>query len=377
MTISRTCTTNNVVVCPCTHYQIDLIKFLKSKNHNVIGINPVSTEATNLCDVHIKADIFSTEEILNLLPEVKAVFTDESDIAVIPCQKIAESLKVKCNTFDSINKFSCNKIGMYNHARSQNIDVLDFQFVTSEKDIQMPFPFILKPSDSTNSRGVFLVTKEEEVPDLFAKSLTFSKNKVIIAQKYGDSKFQITVEGICVGGKHHCLTASYKGDYWTPSMCSSLRWPLEDRVDDSKLSQIYSIVDKFVESTNIDFCITHAELILVGEKIYLNEIGCRGGGFSISSKIAPWITGINFYEVIYQYVMNGVKFNPVGIKKRAALLKFLTTNEYAKDHPHILDTNKMENIEYTPNPASVRRGYLIALADRSEEINEDDYVCRL
>lgn len=377
MTTSETYTTNNVVVCPCTHYQIDLIKFLKSKNHCVIGINPVSTEATKLCDVHIKTDIFSTDEIVKLLPPVKAVFTDQSDIAVIPCQRIAESINVKCNSIESIRKFSCDKIGMYNHAKSQNIDVLDFEFVRSEQEIRMPLPFILKPSDSTNSRGVFLVSKQEEVSDLFAKSLVFSKNKIIIAQNYGDSKLQITVEGICIGGKHHCLAASYKGDYLTPSMCSSLRWPLEDRVSDQKLSEIYSIVDKFVASTNIDFCITHAELILVGDRVYLNEIGCRGGGFSISSKIAPWVSGVDFYEVIYQYMMNGVSFVFGEIKQRAALLKFFTANESVNNHPHILDSNRIENIEYISNPAGVRKGYLIAVAESSREINEDNYFYRL
>jgi len=375
MTILETSTTNNVVVCPCTHYQIDFIEFLKIKNHFVIGINPVETAATKLCDLHIKMDIFSTDEIVKLLPPIKAVFTDQSDIAVIPCQKIAEAVNVKCNSIESIRKFSCDKIGMYNHAKSQNIDVLDFEFVRSEQEIQMPFPYILKPSDSTNSRGVFLVTNQEEASDLFAKSLAFSKNKVIIAQKYGDSKFQITVEGICVGGKHHCLAASYKGDYWTPSMCSSLRWPLEDRLNDQKLSEIYSIVDKFVASTNIDFCITHAELILVGDRVYLNEIGCRGGGFSISSKIAPWVCGVNFYEVIYQYLMNGILFSPGEIKRRAALLKFFTANESVANHPHILDSNRIENIEYVPNPSGVRKGYLIAVAESSQDINEDDYFC--
>lgn len=367
---------NNVVVFPCTYYQIDLIKFLKNKNHYVIGINPVSNDATNLCDVHIKMDIFKTDEIVKLLPPIKAVFTDQSDISVIPCQKISEAMNVKFNSVESIRKFSCDKIGMYNHAKSQNIDVLDFEFVCSEKEIQMPLPFILKPSDSTNSRGVFLVTKQEDVSELFSKSLSFSRNKILIVQKYGDSKFQITVEGICTNGKHHCLASSYKGDYLTPSMCSSLRWPLEDKMDKQQLSEIYSIVDNFVMSTGIDFCITHSELILFEGKVYLNEIGCRGGGFNISSKIAPWVSGVNFYEVIYQYVMNGVEFIPSEVKKRAALLKFLTSDEIINNRSQILDFNLIENIEYTPNPSGVRKSYLIAVANCSEEINEDYYFCR-
>jgi len=377
MTTSETSITNNVVVCPCTYYQIDLIKFLKSKNHRVIGINPDATEATKLCDVHVKMDMFATDEIIKLLPPVKAVFTDQSDLAVIPCQQLAEKLDVKRNFMESIRKFSCDKIGMYNHARAQNVDVLDFEFVRSEQEIKMPLPFILKPSDSANSRGVFLVSRQEELSELFVKSLEFSRNKVIIAQKYSDSKFQITVEGICIGGKHRCLTASYKGPYLTMSMTSSLRWPLEDKLSNHKLLEIYSLVDRYVDSTKIDFCITHAELILDGDHVYLNEIGCRGGGFSISSKIAPWVTGVNFYEVIYQYVINGVSAVPVDIKRRAAMLKFFTANESVKTHPQILDSNINENIEYVPNPSSVRKGYLIAVAEASQDINENDYICRL
>jgi hypothetical protein len=71
--------------------------------------------------------------------------------------------------------------------------------------------------------------------------------------------------------------------------------------------------------------------------------------------------------------MNGASLLPVDVKRRAAMLKFFTGNERVNNHPHILDSNRIENIEYVHDSSGVRKGYLIAVAESSQEINEDNY----
>lgn len=361
--------TNNcaVAVCPCSLYQRDLVSFLKNKGHFVIGINPEKNLATELCDLHIQKDIFDVENIFQSLPKIKYIFTDQSDIAIIPCQQLAELTNTAINKMSAIEKFSCNKIEMYKHIKKQSIDVLDFEFVNKADQINLNYPFIIKPSDSSNSKGVYLIENDQDLTSNFEKSLMFSRNKILIAQVYEKSDFQITVEGICTANKHHCIASSYKSDYWSPSVCSSLRYPLTEKLTNLQVEEIYQTVNAYVESTGIDCCITHAEFIISNDGIkYLNEIGCRGGGFEISSKVAPWVSGIDLYENLYNYIINRVEYVAKTPDKKSAAIRFY-------NQAKTIDTDITKSIQASEeiiNSENQRKKYVIAVAENSETLDK-------
>ena len=115
---------SNVVVMPGTIYKKELILFLKSKNHHVITVNPWDTESTKYSDEVILCDIFDTDQIVKKLngKKIERVYTDQSDIALLPCSELSKQLNVEFYLEQAtIEKFSSNKFEMYNHAKKHNI----------------------------------------------------------------------------------------------------------------------------------------------------------------------------------------------------------------------------------------------------------------
>lgn len=366
---------NNIVVLPCSNYQKELIVFLKEKGNKIIGINPIENETTKLVDILIKKDIFDINEIYKEISHlnIKEVFTDQSDIAVLPSIELSKLLKVPHNKKKCTEKFSCNKSKMYKHLKSKGFNVLDFQIVTSFKQINLKFPLVLKPSDSANSRGIIKVNSQKELESSFNHSLKFSREKTIIAQKWSDSNFQITCEGICIDKKHQTIASSYKGPYLSTGITSFVRWPLKEKINKNLLKKIYELNDKIVHSTKIKCCLTHSEYIIENETIYINEIACRGGGFKISSILAPWVSGINLYEIIYDYKINFKPYIPKKPLNRSAIIKFYTNSlqKDIKNNKNIIEFNENFNsTDFIKNDNNPRKSYLLAIEKNKTKLDK-------
>lgn len=205
----------NAIVVGGGPYQYFITKYLKDHFKKVYIVNPVETPTTKLGDI-IPFDINDIKNIIKMIKSTKIdlIISDQSDVAVIPVAELSRHFNLPHNPITSLNKF-VNKLEMYEHAKDIGINVLDFYKVESLNDLKnIKYPFVLKPSDSTNSRGVYKINNKSEVEKFFFKSLEFSKSKVLIAQKYSDSKNQITVEGICTNGTHQTIISSKKQDYW-------------------------------------------------------------------------------------------------------------------------------------------------------------------
>lgn len=369
---------NNLIVLPCTKYQEPLINFLKKEN-NVIGINPVENETTKCLDFFIKKNIFDIDGILesiSMLPKslipIKDIFTDQSDVAVLPSIELAEKMNIKHNKKSCVEKFSCDKGEMYKNIVKNGFKCLNFQIVTCAEEINLKYPFIVKPSDSANSRGVIKINSEEELKDGFDCAIAFSRNKKLIAQEWSNSEFQITCEGICINGKHETLSSSYKGPYLETAVTSFVRWPLSDKLSREKIEEIYKINDSIVHSTEIESCLTHSEYILDGDTVYLNEIACRGGGFKISSDITPWVSGIDCYKHLYDYRIKN-KINKIEKPlERSAIIQFFTEgNNQIKKHENIIEyQDDLVADQFLKNKKNPRKGYFLAIADDSSSLNE-------
>jgi biotin carboxylase len=239
---------------------------------------------------------------------------------------------------------------------------------------------IVKPDDGTNSRGFRVIQAHDDIKDAYAHARKFSENRTVIAQKYIEADEQITVEGFCQNGKHITLIASSKGQYWNPSLTSSLRWPAQG-VSDSLMKKVFAANDKFVHNTNLTFGITHAEYMLNSQngEFWLNEIACRGGGFRIGREIIKLATGFDTYEQMYGIQTD--KKLPLELPKtppRGVILQFYSTQDMesvspwklsqVQKIPGVFDFNYNFNRQsFMSDPSNIRHTYGIFEANTLDE----------
>jgi carbamoyl-phosphate synthase large subunit len=135
------------------------------------------------------------------------------------------------------------------------------------------------------------------LPSAFDQAISYSMIKKVIVEDFVDGK-EVTVEGLCSNGKHRCFAISLK-DHFRVALANRLHYPAN--IPEDLQDKIFTALDLFVDASGLKFGITHAELFVdvPKRKFWLVEIACRGGGTLISSDIAPWVSGVNFYEILF------------------------------------------------------------------------------
>ena len=319
-------------------WQLPYVKYLKDKGHIIYIVNPVKTETVDLCDYHIQCDIrdipFIYEKVKN--SKIKFVTSDQSDISTILVAKLAEMLRITVNNpVKVIEKFS-NKWIMTQAAKKLGIPVPESVCVKKESDLvnlikRVGFPIIIKPVDATNSRGFRKIENYSELKFL-EESLRFSPLQTIIGQQYVEGDVMITLDGVCSGNKHKTLVSASKSDYFKPGITRWLRYPCS--LPDPLLKTIVIDNDYFIEKCNLNFGLTHAEYIVNTKtnKHWFIECAARGAGAGIANHITPWVSGINFYDILYQSIIGQfVDVTQLAPLKRPAMLRYYSKEEALND----------------------------------------------
>jgi formate-dependent phosphoribosylglycinamide formyltransferase (GAR transformylase) len=317
-------------------WQEFLVRFLKEKGYFVHVVNPLVTPTVKLGDHHLQLDIRHADAIGEALLQdgyrPSFVVSDQSDVAVMPVAQLAKKLGLPGNPTEAITLFT-DKNRMYEYADSLGIPVLPHAPVRESRDVseflkRCGFPIVLKPSDSTNSRGLSIVCAAADVEVAYRHAMENSNTHTAVVQKFCPAPLQLTVEGVASGGCHKTLCFSYKDEFLAPGFSRSIRWPFKSPL----VGQVREYNDQFVSGSGLRFGITHGEYMIEGRQIWFNEIAARGGGYRISSDIVPWVTGVNVMEILYLSLLGqSVNLDALEVKDKAAIIRFYRNSELKTD----------------------------------------------
>ena len=267
--------------------QIPIIEAAKKRKWYVITCDYLpDNPGHKLANEYYNISTTDYEGVLELAKKVKPgyVVAYASDPAAPVAAYISEKMGLPGNSFQSVRLLSekdlfrsfLEKNG-FNAPRSTSINQGENIF---EKTKPLNYPFIIKPVDSSGSKGVKRVTKEPDLLKEAEYAFSFARNKRIIAEEFIESDGpQLHGDGFVVDGD---LVFSYLGDHHyneniNPFVPYSTTWP--SIKDNEIIIQVENELKKVIKLSgykngpvNIEVRITQA-----GE-IYIMEIGPRSGG---------------------------------------------------------------------------------------------------
>ncbi|MBR5673738.1 MAG: ATP-grasp domain-containing protein [Muribaculaceae bacterium] len=165
------------------------------------------------------------------------------------------------------------------------------------------FPVIVKPTDSSASRGITVANSPDELVHAVNRARENSKSKVIMVEQLIRGK-EVSVESISYKGKHYLLTITDKETTGEPFFVeiahhqpSSLPNAIQDKI------AWYNTT--LLDALQINNSASHAEFkIDESGEVYFMEVGARGGGDGISYKLVELSTGYDFIRGMIQVALD-------------------------------------------------------------------------
>lgn len=248
-------------------------------------------------------------------------------------------------------------------------------------------PFILKPNDSSGSRGVILVKNIENAIDAFKYSCSASKSGYVLVEEYLQGP-EVSVEVITIDGESHVITITDKLTTGAPHFVemghtqpSLLPMDIQEQVKNVAIQAINSI--------GINNSPSHVEIIITTEGPKLVEIGARLGGDCITSHLVPYSTGVDMVKAVIDLAIG--KTPDVSIKyHKASAIRYLTGNKGEFDKVEGLDEvsriGSVKHIEIVKNKGDLiqsihgsgdRIGYVITQSDNVDSaVSICEYVVK-
>lgn len=182
-------------------------------------------------------------------------------------------------------------------------------------------PVIIKPTDSSGSRGV---TKIESMADdirlAIKQAFSCSRTSQIIVESYMDGT-EFTVEAFAINGKVHVLAVTEKKKIANTRGTVAYELATPDRPPEV-IRTIQNAVISAFEALEYKDGPGHAEVILMKDgAVGLVEVAGRGGGFMVFDKLIPAVSGINIARLTALQAA-GIPVDMPESERRAVILKF-------------------------------------------------------
>lgn len=293
-----------ILVLGAAEAQVPLIKAAKELGYYVVLCDFTTTNpGIPLVDKHYQVSTLDLEDVLEVAEteKVDGVISN-SEPAMVNVAIVAEKLGLPGNPpksveilsnkglfrkFLSENGFCSPKAACYTDLDSMRADASKFNF-----------PVVVKPVDSSGSRGVNKINSPEEYEFAYNDAIQYSRCKQIIVEEFIEKKgYQISGDGFSVDGKlvFRCFGNEYYGGdgiktYVPLGEC----WP--SVLSPETQERVHAELQRLVTCLGMRSCAYNIEAVLdKDDNIYIFEMAARNGG-SLIPQITKYATGVDLIK---------------------------------------------------------------------------------
>lgn len=284
--------------------------------------------------------------VLKLAQQTQAngIMTFNSDPAALTAAYVAEQLNLPGSGYTAVEIMS-EKDKFRAFLAQHNFPVPRFAQYTSLERLtaDLPnyhFPIMLKPVDSSGSKGVVRIDSPQDIPACFENALSFSRSKRIIVEEFIDPLgAQLHGDAFVKDGKIEFI---YLGDHHFDATINNLvpistTFPSVHLTADIK--RVEEEVQRFISAVgfrqggiNIE-----ARISAINGKVYLIEVGPRNGG-NFTPIVIQHATGFDFMEACLNCAL-GLPHIPQQTQKKGW---------YAYLIPHSAEEGTLDHVYITP-----------------------------
>ncbi len=291
-----------IVICTSGKWQLPIIRKAQSRGMVCIAIDENSDAlGFNEADYVIVSKLneldYIVDEIRKITNRISGAISFCSDAGIFLAQYLNSQFmcapQLLFQAENAINKVTQRRIW-----DATGIAQPKFEVFKNSKDAHLfgskaVFPFVVKPSDSSGSRGVTIVSHPGELNQALHSAFEFSKAGEIIIEGFMTGT-EYTVEVLAVETEVHVLLVTRK-----IKVSENTRTVSRELASISPENFLYPkiahLAKSAFESLGIKNGPGHLEMIVDEETgpVGIVEAAFRGGGFNLSDRLVQLTTGID------------------------------------------------------------------------------------
>lgn len=286
--------TKRILILGAGNAQYDAIMYCKEKGMEVYGCSYTDTDKSiPLLDHFEQINIVDVDAVREYAERIHAdiVYSVGSDVAMPTACKVSELLNLPYFVSSEIATL-CNKKNDMRDYLGNDFEGNVRYFVSSSKNDLTDenlnfFPMMMKPVDSQGQRGVRLVHNMEEVMKEYDRSMSYSKTKKVIFEKYLDGP-EVSVNSYIYQGEVKFVLVSDRVsfDEFPGGIIKEHHLPTKE--SPVVVERIKTLVERVIKKMNINDGPVYFQIKIVDEIPYVIEV-------------TPRLDGCHMWNVIREY----------------------------------------------------------------------------
>lgn len=233
--------------------------------------------------------------------QINAIVAYSSDPAAPTAAYVAKVMQLPGIPFETANAF-CNKHLFRKYLRERGFNVPQCVELTRNSNAteikDLRFPVIIKPTDSSGSKGVRVIHDSSQFFSALEFALKHSRNGILIAEEFiqRDHPDVIEAEVFVVNGevKVWGLMNTIRDERLNPLLPAAYSYPLN--ISKNRVSLVKEEVSRLVKCSGVKYGAFNIEMIISSEeKLYFLDAGPRNGGNELPEFIGA-IAGCDLVE---------------------------------------------------------------------------------
>lgn len=259
--------------------------------------------------------------------KIDGIMTLATDMPMRTIAYVAKEMELPGISMETAIK-ATDKGEMIKSFKEHNVESPWFYIISNEKEYKniidkIKYPCVVKPVDSSGSRGVSFVDNSDDLSKAYIYSKKISKNGNIIIEEFLSGS-EVSVEVMTIDGVPHILAITDKLTTGAPHFVE-MGHSQPSQISSENINKIKNLAIKAVNAIELKNGPAHVEIMLTNNGPKMIEIGARMGGDNITTHLVPLSTGIDMVKATIDIALGNIPDIEPKFKKGSAI-RYIKTN---------------------------------------------------
>ena len=383
-----------IMILGASILQLPAIEKAKEMGLDVIAVD-MNPEAVGFGVPGVVKEVISTIDTSAIVEAAKkhqidGIMTLATDMPMRSVAAVAKEMGLVGIDADTALK-ATNKAEMRKALQAGGVPVPKFYKVANEEEYMeavknFTVPFIVKPADSSGSRGIYEVqdiNDQKTIKEAYEYCKPFSRVGDVVVEEYMSGP-EVSVETLSINEECHVIQITDKLTTGAPHYVEMghSQPPRHSREIADRIKEVAIAANKAIGIKNGP---SHTEIIVTTEGPKIVELGARLGGDCITTHLVPLSTGVNMVECCIRIALGEKpdiepKWNKGSairyFQQHAGVVKSIEGIEEAEKVPGVKQISIVHGVgeEVTEVTSSgARMGFVIAQDENAEKAVADCY----